>query len=274
MLISAGDLIKKSFALYKANFGLFIKYVLVSYVPGVILAIAGLVLGGAAGLLFMNDNGGVAVGALIILGLVVLAAIIASIWIFIAFIRVIASRYLDKAPEGVGAELKKAIPLILPYIGASIMFGLIMVGGFILFIVPAIIFSIWFAFYMYEIALDNRSVMDSLKGSKSLVSGRWWGILWRFFAPAFIFGIITFIAQGVVQLPLELVGNTAESTGLFMTATILSVLLTTAINVIMTPLTAASQVILYIEAKNTPVTAPPSSPTAPTGPAAPAPPEA
>lgn len=253
MLISAGDLIKKSFALYKQNGKLFLKYVLLSYVPGVILAVAGLFLGGAAGVLFFAEKKGSAGIALAVLIILVIAAILASIWIFLAFIRVIATRYLNK-PEGkIGEELKKSTPLILPYIGASILFGLIIFGGTILFIIPGIIFAIWFSFYFYEIALDNKGVMDSLKGSKKLVSGRWWGILWRLVAPAIVFAILTFILQMVVQLPFSALAQNASSTAVIGVASILMVVLNAAISALIAPLTATAQVVLYIEAKNTPV---------------------
>lgn len=265
MLISPGDLITKSFALYKDNLGLFIKYVLISYIPGAIMAVAAIIFGGAAGVLFYSEKTGMAVTLVVILAALVLIAIIASVWIFLAFIRVIASRYLGKTPDKVGVELRKAVPLILPYIGATILFGLIMLGGAILFIVPAVIFGVWFAFYFYEIALDNKGVVDSLKGSKELVRDRWWGILLRLFAPAAVFGIIAFIAQGIVQFPLEIVAQSAESAGVFITATIVSALLSAAINVLITPLTAAAQAILYIEAKNTPVPAA-TTPSAPAEP--------
>src|SRR5690606_4456856 len=81
--------------------------------------------------------------------------------------------------------------------------GLIVFGGFLLLIIPGIIFSVWYAFAALYIALEARglTVGQVLKDSKRIVLGRWWGTVWRLVAPQVFFSIIMYIiAFGVVGI--------------------------------------------------------------------------
>lgn len=62
-------------------------------------------------------------------------------------------------------------PLAPRYAGASILYGLIVLGGYILLIIPGIIWSIKFSFYSYLIVDKNVGLMDSLKKSSVLTQG-------------------------------------------------------------------------------------------------------
>lgn len=57
-----------------------------------------------------------------------------------------------------------------------LLYMLICAGGFILFVVPGIIFSVWYSMGMLAIVDENLSVGAALSRSKQLVSGRFWEI--------------------------------------------------------------------------------------------------
>lgn len=58
------------------------------------------------------------------------------------------------------------------YIWLSILYGLIITLGLILFFIPAIIFAVWFCFCYYLIITDNVSAFDSLLLSREYVKKR------------------------------------------------------------------------------------------------------
>jgi uncharacterized membrane protein len=59
----------------------------------------------------------------------------------------------------------------LDYLGASVLYALIVVGGLILLIVPGIIWAIRFGFYGYFIIDRKSSAIDALKQSSALTRG-------------------------------------------------------------------------------------------------------
>lgn len=92
---------------------------------------------------------------------------------------------------------KQAIPLTPRYFGLGLLKGLIIFTGYALFIVPGILFSGWFAFS--EIAAQKKSIIESLKYSRSLVTNRWWSVVLRLVLGLIIAMVIPQIVQSVVM---------------------------------------------------------------------------
>ncbi len=72
----------------------------------------------------------------------------------------------------------------LRYVGASLLYGLIVIGGLLLFIAPGIIWGIKFQFYKYLIVDKNMGVLESLKKSAEMTKGYTWEL--------FLFGLVMF----------------------------------------------------------------------------------
>lgn len=96
-------------------------------------------------------------------------------------------------------ELFTHYKLFFRYLGASILYGLIVLGGFILLIAPGVIWAIKFSFFRYFIVDKNAGVMESLKLSAEATKGMKWNL--------FLLGIILI---GIVIL-----GAIALGIGLF-----------------------------------------------------------
>ena len=58
--------------------------------------------------------------------------------------------------------------------------GFIVMGGYLLFIIPGIIISIWFSVATFIFVIEERKGMTALLYSRHLVSGHWWGVFLRF----------------------------------------------------------------------------------------------
>ena len=93
----------------------------------------------------------------------------------------IALKFAD-GQRGQLEDLFSCTPIFLPYLGASILCGLAIMGGFVLLIIPGIILSIRLYFYSYLMIDRNFSAMESLKESFELTRGAAWDL--------FLFGIV------------------------------------------------------------------------------------
>jgi len=250
-MISAKEIILQSVELYKKNTHLFIKYMLVLFIPTGIITILSAIFGSTGEMVYLYGFG----VTLTLYILLIILGSITSLWISLAFIKIIASKHEKKEVPNLKTSLLSIKQLIIPAILVSILNTLIIFGGFILLIVPGIIFAIWFAFAIYDVAInDTKEPIQALKNSKKLVDGRWFEVLWLLFAPGFIFSVSPMIIQKIISWPLNFIVNTTiENSFSFFFLIVLGSILSLAITLIFTPLTTAAPVILYNELKKNPL---------------------
>lgn len=73
--------------------------------------------------------------------------------------------------------------------------GYVVAGGYLLFIVPGVIFTVWFIFSQFILATENIKGMDAMLKSKEYVKDRWFDICLRFL-------VIWGISMGLGMIPL------------------------------------------------------------------------
>lgn len=78
----------------------------------------------------------------------------------------------------------------------SLVIGLIILGGTILLIIPAIIFGVWFSFSVFLVLDKNVGIKEALKTSKLMVKDKFWKILGR----SFVFGLFVLIVSIILSL--------------------------------------------------------------------------
>lgn len=85
----------------------------------------------------------------------------------------------------------------LPLIWTSLLAGLATFFGFILFVVPGIIITIYLQFSVYAMATGTKYGLPALKQSYHDVKGRWWQVAKKLFMLGFwlllIFGVAVFV---------------------------------------------------------------------------------
>jgi hypothetical protein len=240
MLKTATEIISESFQLYKKHWREFTPFILILFIPHFILSSLGTIflyleIWLPASASFTN----------IIILVIAVAVAVLSIWASIGFTKTIYAAITNQ-PINWKVDFSNSSKLILPTILTTILTVLIILGGTLLLIIPGIIFTVWYSFFYYALILDNKKGLDALSASKTLVVGRWWSILWRTTAPAFIFGmlgsIISLGLYGIASMPLPI----------FLLATLTS-LLTSLINTMIAPLYTTAGLILYKNAKENPV---------------------
>ena len=98
---------------------------------------------------------------------------------------------------GVKVAYARAWNKVLSYIWISILVTLIIAGGFILLIVPGVIFSIWFGMAIYILVNENTKGMDAVLRSKSYAQGKWLDLFIRYLVLGLLV-IAIFIVEHII----------------------------------------------------------------------------
>lgn len=88
------------------------------------------------------------------------------------------------APEEttLATAYKFGLEQLWSYLWVSILVGLTILVGFVLFIIPGIIFVIWYSFSYFTLVLEGKRGTEAMKASRAYVKGRWWAVFGRMFA--------------------------------------------------------------------------------------------
>ena len=143
---------------------------------------------------------GVVVGLFIIVGILgaVLgkAGVLAPILIVLIYLFAVptltgalASLYLHSAEDkklGTFELIQLGISKMFPLLGLIILTGLVVGLGFLLFIIPGLIFAAWFSLSVYAMMDENLGPIAAMKRSKSLVKGHVWEIFGSMFSTSLL----------------------------------------------------------------------------------------
>lgn len=200
-----------------------------------------------------------ALNVLIFLTLILLIAFMFA-WIYTALIKALGNLVTAGTMPPWKESMATSLPLLWPLFYTFILLGLIVMAGYFLLIIPGIIFSIWYAFTIYQVIFENTYGMAALRASKQLVAGRWWTILFSLLIPQMVFNVAVVFAVSIAGLPLLFVSNPEAA---IFARTIIS----TVVSMLCTPLLILPGIILYFSARQNPAAQSPTTPTAPTTPA-------
>ncbi len=98
--------------------------------------------------------------------------------------------------SSVGDLVRSVMPVLGPLIGAGILAGLGIGGGFILLIVPGLILLTMWAVIAPAIVIERRGVFDAFGRSRQLVKGQGWPV----FGTVVVAYLIGFLAEIVFLL--------------------------------------------------------------------------
>jgi hypothetical protein len=194
MLLTASQIIEQSWNIFTKHWRTILAYCgwLVLWGAGYMLFVVAFVFV----YVILRNIGSLAL--FLIVNFLFLASIfLASIWFLTllttAFSKVIKSFIDQQTPPSFRSLFKTNHHLIWPVVGVSIIVGLIIFGGTLLFVVPGIIFTLWYYFAMYEVIFYEKRGWQALQESKALVVGRWWAVAWRLVVPALFYVFISII---------------------------------------------------------------------------------
>ena len=162
---SLGELIGLCFSVSAGNFGLLFLLAFVLNLPTtVISSLEGMI----------TDETGAFV--LVVAILAFLAMLLVQPLLQAATIRIVAGSFTGEGAS-LGESLQVAVRKILPLLGYGIVTGLITGLGYLLCIVPGLVFLTWYYLGPSALGIEDLGVGRAMGRSKSLSEGRRWEIL-------------------------------------------------------------------------------------------------
>ena len=225
------ELISNAWQLYKSRLKISVLLQLVGLIP--IIAMVVLVGGG----IFASDA--LESTALLVIAIIILVPLLAVMILLTTSVQIAQIMLFDMPVEELGIKslLKKAYPKFWRFMGLSILTSLIIMGGFVLFVIPGIILMVYISFGAYFAMLDDKKAMESIRLSREYVRGYWWAVFGR--AILLILVIIVFyIIIGILSAILETIG-----------LSIVSSIISYGLNLILSPLYVALAFVLFKQLK-------------------------
>lgn len=184
-------LAKEALSIYQKRFWTIVgvSFLSIIYIVGVV-GIAGVI-----GFLFASTfSSRWNIFSILLGGLLVVVALVVFIWlsnwIQAAYILVIRDW---KKGTGARESFRQARQFIWPLFTTTFLLGLIVMGSLPLFILPAILFGIWFTYAQYVVVCEGKRGLLALHTSREFFRGRFWQVIWRSIAvrlPEIILGLI------------------------------------------------------------------------------------
>lgn len=121
----------------------------------------------------------------------------ALVAIFVAVAGIIAlGNIVGKGPLSVRKTYELALKKYWKFAIFSAVSALIYILGFVLLIIPAIIFGVWFVFSRFLVIEKKMGIKESFLKSKEMVKGIFWKILGR----CLVFGIFMIFVQMILGM--------------------------------------------------------------------------
>jgi len=128
--------------------------------------------------------------------------LIAIAWGSLALIYAIKNR---EEKIGFVEAYRYSFKKILSFWWLSLLGGFITLSGFVLLIVPGIIFTVWFSLAIFILVAEDLKGMNALLKSREYVKGKWKDVFWRLFfislltivifLPSLILGFLGFFSK-------------------------------------------------------------------------------
>lgn len=200
MLFTIPEIIEKSWLLYFKHFKELALYVILFFLLTPLFSLFFLTLVGIDGFLIVKGAGpGLLVPANIILGLALfIAALLIYFFVFAGFCQHIRHIFSGKPAPRFFEGLMLNRGIVVSTCIVAICVALVVLGGSILFIIPGLIFTIWYVFSVNEAIFNGQTGGQAMRASKKLVAGRWWAIFGRVVVPPFFFVVCAILLQFVI----------------------------------------------------------------------------
>jgi len=182
-----GKLFRDSWEVYIRRIGVLMGLYLLA-ILFLVLPVGVFTLFGAAVSIALPDLSGPLVGAGILTGMVV--GIVALFWGLAAMVYAVADDTLDMK-----SALKRGWSRVWAFAWVFSLAGFIVTGGFLLLVVPGIIFSVWFFLSQFVLAVEDERGMRALLKSKAYLQGNFFEVLFRLF-------IIWLLSSAIGMVPI------------------------------------------------------------------------
>ena len=132
-------------------------------------------------------------------------------------------------------SFNSALDVIVPLIIGIVIVGAIVIVGLILFIIPGIIFLVWFCLTPIVIVLEKRGATDAISRSKELTKDNWFHTL----------GVLIVVA--IIVLIASLIGRVIRNIFALLLSTLLALIVEKVISSFISPIFGIVLTVLYFD---------------------------
>ena len=186
--LSIIDVISTSWKIYKNNFNLFLQPITYLIISGVAFLIPSFF-----DFPFQTPLLIITLGAFIVI----------NVWTSVIIFS-ICHELINKRKINLSEIYKNSWKRSPRFFWQSFVFGLIVIGGSILFILPGIYWSVKYGFVPYISSISEKKIYmgQALNESGDLVKGKWWSTFWNLLIPSMFFllvaGVLTYGLAGTI----------------------------------------------------------------------------
>jgi hypothetical protein len=197
-LPSATAIFGQAWAVYKQRLGTFLGVMAIPIISGS---------GYMAMILFLSKALSISPSST---GLLLLIPIVFIIFLIIIAVQIwgqTALLYAIKDSQekiGVVESYRRGWHKILSYWWIGLLMAFITIGGFILLVVPGIIFATWFSLAVFVLIAEDLKGMNALLKSKEYVKGKFGSVFWRLFfigVISFVISLVPIIFFSILKIP-------------------------------------------------------------------------
>ncbi len=190
-LISVPDLFRKSFDIYKPRIWTMLLLGLTGWLGSVVVMA---VFGVASFATLITGRGLFGLHLLtvffMLIGMLLVIAI--NAWVQVTLLYYVKE---ENMKMGVKALLMSVQDKMPSYYWVVFLNAIIVIAGFILFIIPGIIFSVWLSMSQFAFVFEGLKGGKALSRSKELVKGYWWPVLGRLLLLVVLAAIVSSISK-------------------------------------------------------------------------------
>jgi hypothetical protein len=190
-LDSASSLYGKAWSLFKNHLWTFVG---ITLIPTLLVFVLTLLMA-SAGYMEASATGGIYM--VVILVLFILALIVGQTWGQLALMYAIKD---NQENIGIIEAYKRSWRKILSFWWISILTAIIIIGGFVLFVVPGVIFFVYFSLATFVLVAEDLKGMNALLKSREYARGVWGPVFWRLIFITLISIIIYFVPTIILAL--------------------------------------------------------------------------
>jgi hypothetical protein len=190
-------LLKQAWGLYKNNIW---KFAGIMAIPMVLAFILTLLAGGGflVLLFFIWKMKLLGLALLLVAGLI--GAIIFTLLFIWSHVALMVAVRDHEERIGVLEAYKRSRHLISSYFTTNLIVGLVVLGGFVLFIVPGVIFAVWLNLVSWIFVCEKLKGMDALARSREYVRGKWGAVLWRIVFVFIVYFVVVLVLGAILSV--------------------------------------------------------------------------
>ena len=231
-MLTVTELLRLTSTIYRRNAGLYLGYAGWLMIPSSAVAIA-------AAVVHPEQSW------ILDLGQVVIFLMTLGVWILLTRItgNIVAQQKIN-----LDELSRKTMELLWPVFWVGLAVTVIQVVGFVLLIIPGVLFLVWYGFAEMEVVINEQRGLTALRESRALSRGRFFPVLWRLLlGPLVLLAVYVSLSAGLISL-VELIatGSVTFFTG---APSLAANLIQTITDVFALPIFVIYPAVLYLDLK-------------------------